>query len=636
MNQAKSHSPRKSSPRAQAPAARPAAAPPRPHKSAKYLPLLLGLVLGGVSYGLLLSGQADMLFRAQELSLFLPTASYFHDQLATPGGPAVCAAAWLTQFLYHPALGIALLILLWWAVFALSLWLFRLPRRWALCAWLAPLALMCIVTAPGYWMYHMKTVGYPFLATVGFLGTLLLLALHRLSGPRGRWAVIPLAVVVGYPLFGFYALLAALYMVLFSFRQEASVRVRAGQAALAVACALLVPLGYYYVYTQGSLPYIYVRLLPFTYIEFDVDPVQYVPYALLVLTPLLLFLVGRAASADGAAPRLKGRYCVGLQLLLLVGMVAFGRKFWYDDPNFRAELYMYRAAWEERWDDIIARSYMEPQEPTRLMVLLRNLALLREGRGGDEMFRFSQGGARPAAAFDERMTQVGGKLIYFNYAKFNFCYRWCMEDAVEYGWKIDYLRLMALCSLYSGDRQVARKYLRTLEQTRYYADWAREQMVLLDNPKQLAQTAQYKNIMPLYVYTDQLDADQNLPEMYLLNSFSRTWSDNALYQEVSMMCTLVMKDIPLFWPRFFSYAASHQRIPRYYQEAAVLYAFLEHQFDPDKLPIDDEVKQRFRRFQAATATSNRYTEEQLATMLRPEFGDTFWYFYFLVRNVQTN
>lgn len=103
-----------------------------------------------------------------------------------------------------------------------------------------------------------------------------------------------------------------------------------------------------------------------------------------------------------------------------------------------------------------------------------------------------------------------------------------------------------------------------------------------------------------------------------------------------MMCTLIMKDIPLFWPRFFSYAATHQRIPRYYQEAALLYAFLERQYDPEKLPIDDDVKQRFQRFQAATSRSNRYTEEQLATMLRPEFGDTFWYFYFLVRNVQTN
>lgn len=637
MNQSKPRPPRRARAQAQAPAAQPATAARRNRTAEKAAPLLLALLLGGLSYAFLLSGQADMLFRAQELSLFLPTELFFREQMAVPGGAATYAAAWLTQFLYHPALGIALLVLLWWAVFALSLWLFRVPRRWMLAAWIAPAALMAILTEPGYWIYHMKTVGYPFLPTVGFLGTMLLLAAYRAATPRMRWAVIPLAAIAGYPLFGFYGLLASFYMAILSVRGEAPVRTRGLQGALAVACLLLVPVAYYYVYTQQSLPYIYVRLLPFIYIPFHIDALQYLPYAVLALSPLPLCLAGRTAQAS-PAPRkpLATRYWIGAQVLLLAAMAAFARWFWYDDPNFRAELYMHRAAWEQRWDDIITRSYREPQEPTRLMVLFRNLALLRHGRGGDEMFRFNQGGARPNAAFNERMLQVGGKAIYLNYAKFNFCYRWALEDAVEYGWKIDYLRYMAKCSIFSGDKQVARKYLATLAKTRYYAGWAHEQLDLLEHPEKLAQTEEYKHIMPLYIYRNQLDADQNLAELYLLNFFSRTWADNAEYQEVSMMCTLIMKDIQLFWPRFFSYAATHQRIPRYYQEAAVLYAFLERQYDPELLPIDDDVKQRFTRFQAATATSRQYTEEQLAIMLQPEFGDTFWYFYFLVRNVQTN
>ncbi|MGI6218313.1 MAG: DUF6057 family protein [Bacteroidaceae bacterium] len=637
MNQSKSRHSRNARPQAQAPKPQPAAPRTRKRNWEKAVPLLLALVLGGLSYGFLLSGQADMLFRAQELSLFLPNGQFFNEQMVVPGGAATYAAAWLTQYLYHPALGLALLVVLWWAIFALVLWIFRLPRRWALCAWVAPLTLMAITTEPGYWIYHLKTVGYPFLATVGFLGTLLLLAAYRTCGRQARWAVIPLALIVGYPLFGFYALLAGLYMIVLSLREEPQARVRWLQAAVAVVCIALVPVAYYYVYNQQSLAYIYVRMLPFTYIPFHVDAAQYIPYALLVLSPLLFFALGeKGESGTALRKRLSTRYWACIQVVAVVVMVAFAKHFWYDDPNFRAELYMHRAAWEQRWDDIVERSYMEPQEPTRLMVLFRNLALLRLGRGGDEMFLFDQGGARPNAAFNERMLQVGGKMIYLNYAKFNFCYRWALEDAVEYGWKIDYLRYMGQCALFSGEKEVARKYFLTLSKTRYYADWAQKQLYLLDHPAELAQTEEYKNIMPLYIYNDQLDADQNLAELYLLNSFSRTWGDNALYQEVSMMCTLIMKDIPRFWPRFFSYAATHQSIPRYYQEAAMLYAFLERQYDPNQLPIDDEIKQRFARFQQATAQSNRYTEEQLKTMLRPEFGDTFWYFYFLVRNVQTN
>ena len=636
MSSSKPRAPQKARSRTQAAPASAPAASPRSEGWKKCLPWLLALVCGLLSYGFLLSGQADMLFRSQELSLFLPGGQFLREQMVVPGGLAAYVAAWFTQFLYYSDLGIALLVVLWWAVFALSFWLFRLPRRWALCGWIAPVALMAVLTEQGYWIYHLKTLGYPFLPTVGFLGTLLLAAAYRLAPRRARWGVIPVAALAGYPLFGFYGLLGVLLMALLAWNEEPQRRTRWMQAGLVLLCVALVPVAYYYIYTQQSLPYIYVRLLPFIYIDPAVDAAQYIPYALLVLSPFLLFLAGRASAAAAGRKALPRWGWWGAQAVLVVVLVGFARKFWYDDANYRAELYMLRAAQEERWEDIVTRSYMESQEPTRLMVLFRNLALLRLGRGGDEMFRFLQGGARPAAAFDEHMLQVGGKMVYFHYAKFNFCYRWALEDAVEYGWKVDYLRYMALCALYSGDREVARKYLLTLRKTLFYSDWAEEQLQLLDHPDRLHAQPLFKDIMQLYVYTDQLDADQNLAELYLLNFFSRTWSDNPLYQEASMMCTLIMKDIPLFWPRFFSYAATHQRIPRYYQEAALLYAFLERQYDPEKLPIDDDVKQRFQRFQAATSRSNRYTEEQLATMLRPEFGDTFWYFYFLVRNVQTN
>ncbi len=605
----------------------------------RVMPYLWGILFAVVVYIALCTGQQDFLFRSQEMSLFLPTKVFFQQQMAVPGGFIIWLGAWFTQFFYYPPLGVFLLVLLWVSVYALSLSLFRVSPQWSLLGLIAPLSLMAAVTDIGYWLFHLKSVGYLYSNTLGFLGTLGLLWGYRLLPSRFRIYWIPFSVVIGYPLIGSYALLSAVYMIFWALKTEKKLLSRILQPIVAVLSILIIPMIAYYVYTQLNFEYIYTAVLPYYYIDPSIDFMQWVPYILLSLSLLpLLFLERKSDEKEQKIPfyaKHKWAYRAIL-LALLLGFYYGARKFWYDDPNFRAELFMNRAAQSADWDAIIERAHMEEQEPTRLMVLMKNLALFREGRAGDEMFHFPDGGARPNAAFEERMMQVGGKLIYFNYAKLNFCYRWCLEDAVEYGMKVEYLKYMAKCAIFSGDKALARKYLRTLKQTLFHADWAEEQEKLLDHPSLLAQDPQYKAVMDLYGYENRLDADQNLAEIYLLNIFSHTWSPVPLYQEMSMVCTLVMKDIPLFWPRFFSYIQTHQRIPVHYQEAAMLYCYLERQYDPNTLPIDDEVKQRFQSFQDLIAQHNGQSEESLKPLFQSQFGDTFWFFYFFVRNVKSN
>ena len=602
---------------------------------AKYVPYIIGALCAACTYWALVSGMSGFLFRAQELSLFLPNSTFWQEQTAVVGGVTIWLSAWLTQFCYYPALGAAIMVVLWLGVYGLLIRLFRTPRGWQLVAWLAPLALMCTFTALGYWLYHLKTLGYLFQGTIGFIGMLAML--HAYKACRGWWktASIPLLLLAGFPLFGFYALLGGAYMILLTCDLRG--RQLWINIALSACCAALVPLFYYQFYTAQHLAYSYLALLPYCYISIELDVMQYVPYAVLALTPLFLWLVRYLPSFSKVRSWLFAHAVIAGLMVLAV------QPFWYNDPNFRAELYMNRAAAEQRWDDIIARSYMETQEPTRLMVLYRNLALLRTDQGGDIMFRFNQGGAAPKASFNERIMQVGGKMIYYHYGKLNFCYRWCLEDAVEYGMKVDYIRYMLKCALYSGEKELARKYINTLKQTLFYADWAREQEALLDNTAALANDDEGKNIRALMDYNNQLDADQNLAELYLLGSFSHTWSRNLLYQEASMMFTLINKNIPMFWPRFFSYIDTHERIPIHYQEAAALYYSLEPPHNDmgivaplEAIPLDDAVRERFARFQQKANQNSHRTEEEMKAILRPEFGDTFYYFYFLIRDVQTN
>ena len=114
-------------------------------------------------------------------------------------------------------------------------------------------------------------------------------------------------------------------------------------------------------------------------------------------------------------------------------------------------------------------------------------------------------------------------------------------------------------------------------------------------------------------------------------------SDDPLYQEQTLIAALQMKDIGLFWPRFFQYATLHngEHMPRHYQEAAYLYGHLEHNVDISHMPFDAEVKESYARFMAFTQQCAGMTEAQMAEAFRPQFGNTFYYFYFLANGLQT-
>ena len=104
--------------------------------------------------------------------------------------------------------------------------------------------------------------------------------------------------------------------------------------------------------------------------------------------------------------------------------------------------------------------------------------------------------------------------------------------------------------------------------------------------------------------------------------------------ELSLMCCLITKQLDGFWPRFLALMPVWQgNIPVHYQEAALMVAQLQGGIDITGLPIDPQVRQRFERLVEASAqmgdsASNAYS-------LRPEFGDTYWYYYFFVEGLKT-
>jgi hypothetical protein len=232
---------------------------------------------------------------------------------------------------------------------------------------------------------------------------------------------------------------------------------------------------------------------------------------------------------------------------------------------------------------------------------------------------------------------MGGKMLYYHYGQENYCYRWCMEDGVTYGWKVEYLKYMAKTSLINNDFKVAEKYLNILKKTMFHKDWAEKYTEYLYQPMKIRDSEEFKPIIDLLPPTNELASDLSIIEMYLMTIFANGNSDNPVYQEQTLIAALQMKDISLFWPRFFKYAEMHigQHMPRYYQEAAYLYGHLEDKVNISQMPFDQEVKDTYKRFTDFAEHCRGMSEEQMAKAFRPQFGHTFFYFYFLVNGLQT-
>lgn len=603
---------------------------------ARLLPWAYGIVLPMVM-GLCLYGfEQETLFRIQELNLFLPDRLFYETFAAFPGGTLQWAACFFTQFFYHPAAGVAWLTAFWIAACLVMRSAFRLSGPWSLLPGLVPAALLAGIVQMGYFIYYIKLQGYFFAGTLGILSSLAAVWVFSRLFVRNNYAGMGWMVlwtVAGYPLFGAYALAGTAYMAVLCWRMPETSRPRRVTAtAIGVLLGIGVPLlAYRFCYSQTAIGAVYTAALPSFNAVGGMYPAYRIPYYVLLAAPIA------GALAYDCRVAAKGWMTGAAQLAVLAAMGFWLKASWYVDENFRCELRMARAIDQCEWEKIPALFAQTTGEPTRLMVMNKNLALFRLGRAGDEMFQYREGGASPDAPFLVRLAQVGGKALYYHYGQENYCYRWCMEDGVTYGWKVEYLKYMAKTSIAGGDYTVARKYLAMLKRTLFHRHWAEKYETYVNHPETIRESEEFRPILSLMPEEDRLNTDMNVIEMFLLRTFAYGNSDDPVHQEQNLIAALQMKDIGLFWPRFFKYATLHngEHMPRHYQEAAYLYGHLENNVDISHMPFDAEVKDSYARFMALTQQCAGMTEAQMAEAFRPQFGGTFYYFYFLVNGLQT-
>jgi len=597
----------------------------------RYLSIVIWLVALVVIAGAMLLYESDLLWKMQEKNLFLCSMLYLKEQLVVPGGLLTWIGTWFTQFLYYPWLGVLLLCCWWLLLMFVVKQAFRIPDRWAILM-LIPVALLLLTNMDlGYWIYLLKLRGHFFVSTIGTTAVAALLWGFRCVPDKQylRAAYIFIACAIGYPLMGIYGLVAALIMGIWSWRLSNTHTTAVVNSIVAILSVIAVPLFCYrYIYYQINLANIFWAELPL-YVITEEYHTYYIPYYLLALFFVILAVTYRA-ERQTAKPMKKLYYllCQVVVVILLVGSVY---TFWMKDENFHHELAMQHRISKLDWMGVLEEAATQEDEPTRAIVMMRNLALSRIGKQGDTMFLYKNGSKAYNAPFGMRLMLVVGPLIYYQYGMLNYCNRLCIEMGVEFGFRTEDYQLLANCALLENDQPLARKYINILKQSLFYSDWAEQAEALLGHPDLIAKDPEREPITHMLHYDNILGGDQGYTENFLMKQLVRSkYTGDPIFQEQTLLATLWTKNIKEFWYHFNDYVRLHPNspMPRYYQEAAYLYGFIEGRKDMDRMPFDKGIKDRFERFATSLSNYNGQDVKVAREALYPFFGDTYFYDYY--------
>ena len=583
---------------------------------------------------IMLSFEADLLWKVQHHNVFLNTSLFFNQMMAMPGGMLSYLGAFFTQHFYYPWIGVILLCGWWLLLMWLTKRTFNIPDRWTVVS-VIPVAILLVANMDmGYWVYFMKLPGYFYVATIGTTATIALILAFR-SLPENKWiraAYIFVATLVGYPLLGVYALAAVALMAVLTWRMSKDKAANVMQNIVALLSIIAIPLLYYrLVYVGTNIIDIYRVGIPVFGIV-DSYPNYYIPYYIL---GLFFLLVSVTYGTDRSEQAIKTKDWI-LQGCVFAAVAGCVYHFWYKDANFHHELRMQRCIEQADWEGVVEEGEKQDGEPTRAIVMMHNLALSRLGRQCDEMYNFPKGSKKSNTPLPAFMFNVAGRMMLYQYGAMNECHRICMEEGVEYGWNVEQLRDLARTAIFNKEQQTARKFLDILRQTTYYGGWADHMESLLNDPQALAKDTETGPVSRMMHYTDRLDAVEGKVENALMTTLAEHDADDIYFQEQAVLAAMWTRNPELFWPRFDHYVqlnGEENMPPRIFQEAAWLFANMEGQEGLDEWSLEPGVQENFSGFmrllqqykQAPTPSNRKYIYDY--------YGKTYYFEFFFLRDI---
>lgn len=629
---------------------------------------MLPYFLAGLLWAALAFYGQPYLKKVEDLSLFLFDRMYLAEMMQIPGGFLGIAGSFLTQFLYLPWLGSLIWTILLILVYQLSVKVFCLPERYKALA-IIPVALLVIGNMSlGYGVFIMREQDHFFAPTLGYLVALVqLFSSNHLKQVWSRILFLVIWTAVGYPLFGVFALAGTLSASIVWLADTDAIRKdRLTVMAAGIMLILIVPLITYNFYTSYRMADSWHLGLPSISEDAWTRAVR-APYQLAILFLPVMAIVSRRLSKEG------GNIIVQAVVYAVAVLSVWG--FWFKDDNFRTELAMSEAVDNYDWQKVIdiytdaVNSHVKSDrkayaartgklsgvtnpneisdivekygkrffEPTRSMILYRDLALLKTNRALQEAFTMKDGGRLQKSRTQIPMAFQSGKQFYLQYGLVNMSYRWCMEDVIEHNWSYSTLKYMVLHSVIMQETEFAYKYINKLEKTIFYRKWAKQQMPLSHDAALMAVSEPYNSILPYMCFDDRMTNDMVKCEAFLMRHFSEAEPVNATpeYDRAALLWAMRIQNIQFFWQRLYFYINSNKvaELPRGVEEAALLFSKLEKPaFD---LPYSKAATDSYEAFDKYVKAKPIRNMNEAIYPYSQKFGKTYYFYYYFIRNLQT-
>jgi len=306
-----------------------------------------------------------------------------------------------------------------------------------------------------------------------------------------------------------------------------------------------------------------------------------------------------------------------LLLLLLIGCSIYLLK----NPIEQAYRYDYYAR-QGQWEKIIEHAQKNGIKDTDALIYL-NLAASKAGRFNELLLQFPQIGEDGLIPYDpkSRLGLIQASEVAWQLNLINSAQRFAFVGVLSAERCIQSRLMKRLIETYlvNEEYKAAEKYIKILESTWIYRDWAHSQRPLLD-PAVCSSTSWVAEKRRLNMITDNpFDPTKSFASSlaYMLDDHL----DNQIAFEYAMGYVLIKKDFSILM--HYMELLRDQKLPiaKLYQEAICLY-YAAVKSDPagfQSFQIDQQVYDRFRQFlQAASGLS--------PAVLKQQYGNTFYYY----------
>jgi hypothetical protein len=566
--------------------------------------------------------KSGLLYHLEQYSLFCPKGDYLCQFFEQPGGILTLIGAFLTQFCHYPVLGAALFALLMGLHTFLTEKAFDLEGRVVWLSTLPALFLLLFITRMDYSIYLFRTYGLLYSQLLGFCVTSALVLLYRkcFLGKRIGPLFVALAVLAGYPLFGAFALLAALLMALFALQDG-----KQGVAELAVALLMvaIVP------WLCRDLPWIFPRIHR-KYVFFAALPYLEFLDNFLCLVPLIL---AAAATVALCFLRQAGRWSVPV-LLGVTLLAVIGGSYW--DRGFHTVLAMERAVSEQDWDKVLKLARKE-QDPNRIHVLYRDVALYQKGSLTEKMFQYPDGDAPLHTRAPFPISNICAVPVLYYCGMINPCDRLAMEHSSTFCKNIHYYQYQAKTALVSGEYELARKYLDMVDASWFEGKWVRRYRAFLDNPALMEADPEFQRLRPLLQNSPaEFEASGPLQEMLYAHFSDPAYVNESVF-EWQAAFYLIQKDGDRTLDCLFNRLEQFPEAPvgTALAEGAALFA--SETGDPDLmraltsvLADKTSMLRRFSQFGADANHARDLDSKKTQEWFAERYKGTYWYYYLFV------